>query len=780
MLKTVQTSTPGCLSTEASAFAAAITSGSSGLQQLAQNLLEAPTASAACSTATAFATAYQIFGGASDVGLGIANDTSGGVVGSRLPGAALFTATAQNANTAVGLNALISPALAGQASAVQSAIAHVQALADPTTNLLLAKTTGSLATSLTIVQAITDAVAPPTASSATISGIVAGTGAIADAAITVTDTTGKTASATAAADGTYSANVTGMTAPVFVLATDPVGANGPMVSVAASLPSSGNATVNVSQLTTAITALLTSDGNVFGITANNIAGYVTPTTLANAITLLNRALSPIVSANGLSVSGNNPITSPLTADDTGNDAVASAVNLFPYGVGLQLVATANPAQTLALNSAAVVPSTPLPAPPAAGNYIDFMQTELQKCLAVPLAGRSSDATCNGIVDSGFLASGYTTLATAYPDFALPTSVNATVARPRTLEFFTDTAGYQLALVRFRYTLTDGTLGRLVTVVRQVPSGTTPTTLPDGTVANWTFYGNQGSYDASVVTRAYRQHYFDTANTSYYAFGPAFIFNPSGPNAAAVNAVNVTGPGLPTSGIWLFRSSACGTANYMTIAGNAVSGPPNSGTQTFITSTTTGFKWSWAPLVHGTTFTPPTNQQWAATPVDATTIPFASLYTFQLYDVNGNSITSFTRRNVAPAVDATFAQVGAWPSLSPATAAAFLSPTGSLATAQTSVQVNWTNPPLGLPAFQVEAGSGPDAGATPVTVDGFGLPAGTASSVSISAGVSTSGEITSICTGSQFAAFGVNVYRFIQIEGRDPSDIQVFDQSQFNN
>lgn len=782
-LKTAQGANPGCLSAEAQAFANGITAGAGNLTQLAQNFLEASNNSSACSTVGAFTSAYQIFGGAADVGLGIANGQGGGVVGSRLPGAALFAVTTENASASIGLNALISPALASQVGSVQTAIAQVAAQSDPAADQLVAKSTGPVATSVAAAQTVVQAAVPPTSgtgSSASIAGVVAGNGPVSFAAITISDVNGNTVGATAAVDGTYSAAIGGLTAPVFIVATDPSGTNGPMMSISATLPDKGSAIINVTPLTTAICAMLTYSGDIFSIDSNSVGG-ITPAEISNAVSILNAALAPIVTANGLSVSGNNPITANMAADDTGNDAVANAVNLFPYGTGLQLVATADPTQTLVLDYQTAVPSTPLPAPPVASNYLDFMQVELQKCLAVPLNGRSTDATCNGILDPAFLSNGYTTLATAFSDFALPTSVGAKVARPKTLEFFTSTTGgYQVALVRFRYTLTDGTLGRIIVVMREVPAGTTPVTLPDGTVAAWNFYGNQGNYDASVVTRAIRETYLSAGTQSFYAFGPAFIFNPSGPNAANVNSVNITGPGLPGAGIWLFRSSACGTANYMAISGAVRSGPPNGGTQTFTTSTTTGFKWSWAPLQAGTTFVPPTNAQWAVAPVSAASIPFASLYTFQLYDVNGNSIASFTRRNVAPPVDATFAPVTPWPTLSGATQSDFLVPGGALTGSVSSFTAYWTNPPLGLPAFQVEAGSGPETGTTPATVDGFGLPTGTTADVAVTAGASTNGEITSVCSGSQFSAFAAGLYRFIEIQGRDPSDIQVFDNRQYNN
>jgi virginiamycin B lyase len=156
---------PTCFSAEASAFANAMTLGSGNLAQLAQNLLEAPTRSAACNTATAFASAYQIFGGAADVGLGIASGSGGGLVGGKLPGIALFAATSDNASAVVGLNALTSPALASQVTSVQTAIANVTAQSDPTANQLVARSSGAVTTTITGAQTVVTTVAPPASSS---------------------------------------------------------------------------------------------------------------------------------------------------------------------------------------------------------------------------------------------------------------------------------------------------------------------------------------------------------------------------------------------------------------------------------------------------------------------------------------------------------------------------------------------------------------------------------------------------------------------------------------
>jgi hypothetical protein len=156
----------GCMGAEAAAFASAINSGANGnLNQFAQNLIEAPFGSSACDTVAAFTSAYQIFGGAGGVGIGIANRAGATGGASGIGGIALFAATASNADTAVGINALLAPALAGQTSAVQSGIGSVSALAKPVTDQLLANTSGDFTSNVGVAQNLILTVAPPPSTS---------------------------------------------------------------------------------------------------------------------------------------------------------------------------------------------------------------------------------------------------------------------------------------------------------------------------------------------------------------------------------------------------------------------------------------------------------------------------------------------------------------------------------------------------------------------------------------------------------------------------------------
>jgi hypothetical protein len=156
-----QVSGSGCLGAEAAALAAAITSGGANLDQLMKNLLEAPFSSAACNTAGAFTSAYQIFGGAGNTGIGITNQAGATGGGQSVGGVALFATATANADTAIGINALLAPALAGQINAVQNGIGSVSALAKPVTDQLLASSSGDFTSNVGVAQTLILTVAPP-------------------------------------------------------------------------------------------------------------------------------------------------------------------------------------------------------------------------------------------------------------------------------------------------------------------------------------------------------------------------------------------------------------------------------------------------------------------------------------------------------------------------------------------------------------------------------------------------------------------------------------------
>jgi hypothetical protein len=159
-----QAANSGCLGAEALAFTNALlakTNSLSQLTQIAQNLIHAPFVSTACSNAAAFTSAYQIFGGAGGSSIGVTNQGSATGDVSQIGGIALFATATTNADTALGINALIAPALANQTGAVQSGIGTVSGLIKPVTDQLLSVTSGDLGTNVGIAQNLILTVAPP-------------------------------------------------------------------------------------------------------------------------------------------------------------------------------------------------------------------------------------------------------------------------------------------------------------------------------------------------------------------------------------------------------------------------------------------------------------------------------------------------------------------------------------------------------------------------------------------------------------------------------------------
>ena len=157
-LKGTDAAPPSCMSAEALAFYNGMLTGAANLDALAQALVSAPGSSAACNTADAFGAAYQIFGGAGGLGLGLTNGT--GINALRLAGAALFALASQNAEGSIGLNALISPLLAAQLAAIQSAISGVTSLSQATSDALLARSSGPIADNLADSRNLLVTVAP--------------------------------------------------------------------------------------------------------------------------------------------------------------------------------------------------------------------------------------------------------------------------------------------------------------------------------------------------------------------------------------------------------------------------------------------------------------------------------------------------------------------------------------------------------------------------------------------------------------------------------------------
>ncbi|PXW22928.1 hypothetical protein [Paraburkholderia caballeronis] len=636
-------------------------------------------------------------------------------------------------------------------------------------------------------------------SASRMTGTVASGYPVASASVTATDANGKTAAATADANGSYTLPTTGLAAPIVLVATDPSGRATPMVSILASLPASGsNATVNVTTLTTALAALLTPDSNPLDFVTPGAAtslSDVTPAKVQAATATLDQYLANLLTAAALPATF-DPIGTAFTANHTGADALLDLVSIVPEGAATYLAYSLPPtsatqdAAYLQLNSATVgsanVPATPAVSATTLANasslsgYLGTLPGLLKPCVAAGGAG----SACGGVIDASYKDNGYTNLTQYEPDLA---SSDLSLGSPSIVALNASGTG---ALIGIPYALTTaaGNLGdyTVYTTVQQTAGGT------------WAIVGNQLDYDVSVSTRTTYRHFLDAftnstgnADADFVDAGLSLNVNLNGPNGGNINSAHVTGPGLPDAGLWLAISTVTGDGS-LAIETTQQSGPPSAGANSG-GSNTNEYRWSYATPPNGQPFTPPTKGFWRPTPIDVTALPMYGVYQFTLYDGSGNPLAQLSVTNPNPPADAslgvsaytqgnsTAMPQGAWPGLGSDVATNFLAPTGSLAAAQTSVTVDFTQPPtqpdnldpLTLTGVQVQSeqkghgGSGGTGYEKTATV-----PDRDTTSVTVTA-----------ASGQSFLAIGANsppTYRIVQLRSKNAHGVLFYWNATYRN
>jgi hypothetical protein len=505
-------------------------------------------------------------------------------------------------------------------------------------------------------------------------GTVAVGGPVANANITVIDANGKSVTTTSDASGNYTISLAGLTAPLLIVASDPAGVHPALASIVASIPSGTTAPVigNVTTLTTAVAALLTTSGNALELTGSGSLSALAQTgSVTAAIAKLNTALSTILPANGIKAASFDPVGTTFTANQTGADAVIDAVQVVPApNGGTQIISSAAPSNGIALNQSTSV-STPLVSPSVSAGYLSSLMTALTQCLA----GTSS--ACTQAVDTNYKENGFTTFATAHPKIA---AASVTIGTPQTLGFITGAGGVQEALVSIPYTTTGGVAGTEVTVVQQTGSNT------------WDIIGNQQQYDATISSYMSRWQFLDAndAPNSRYEAGLGISIPVGGPNPANLAAASVTGPGI-SGALYLVPRAAAGNGT-LALTSTKQTSVPTGGMKSG--SNTNLYRWSWQTLPGATgTYSPPSGRQgfYASSAVDLTTVPQFATYTVTFYDSTGTQIGQpMSVVNTTPPISAAAGAGVAWQSLAAGVQSDFLNPNGALAAAQSSVTLSWSN------------------------------------------------------------------------------------------
>ncbi|EIF35283.1 hypothetical protein BCh11DRAFT_03098 [Burkholderia sp. Ch1-1] len=618
---------------------------------------------------------------------------------------------------------------------------------------------------------------PPAVTATAVGGTVAAGSALVGANVTLIDATGAQATATTNAQGAYSIPVKGMTAPFLIIASDAARLSAPLVSVLAQLPTgTAPAVVNVTTLTTAITAMLTASGNPLDLASTAALTKVTLPAVQIATITLDTMLANILAQNGLQLAGFDPIGVAFTPNHTGADAVIDTVSLVTSANGgLSLLSNAAPGMTVALNNK-TAQSVTLAAPPVAANYLAPLATLLTACAA----NGTLNTSCSPAIDATYLENGSTDLAVGHgvTDAAL---TGAVFGSPKTLAFFTRN-GKQLALVQLPFTLASGTAAGVLYSIAQQRA--TPVTLADGTQLDWDLIGNQSQFAVSIDSQIARRTFLDSrlSDVNRYESGLTIAI-PTASNPTVYSA-SVTGPGLAAP-VWLMQRDTVGS-NTLGLSDAVLNAAPVSPATT--SSNTSLYRWSWQSLSSTANFTAPAaSGYYSPQSIDASGVPLYSTYTVTFYDRNGAQLGQSSIINPGSPLSAAAGSSVAWPTLLPDFATEFLTPAGSLAGTQYAMSVTWSSLVNGrdlaypVTSVQIQA-TGLTALGSVTEVDGFsvGAPNNTTFGqyqTTVSASVDSLGVVT--CSNCPFPPLISGNSRLVQLSGGQ-NGIAFYDITKYND
>ena len=588
--------------------------------------------------------------------------------------------------------------------------------------------------------------APPAATQ--LSGVAASGAPLAGASVSVIDSSAAStdpAAVTSGANGSYTIDISGLTAPLVVRAIAVVdGVSTTTLSVVPTVNANVVNTANVTPLTNAVAALVAPGGDPAALLVPAaLAANGTAANVANASALVVNTLSTDAAIASALGAGFNPQTTPFVANGTGIDGVLDklAVAVSPSGVSITnlsapVTAVAVPAPVL-LTAAQTATPTVVPTLPASASASDLpsaadlaaLGAKFEACLALPVAQRVT-------LDAG----GTVTAMSAPCNYA-----------PADWRSNGRTWGQEVGQFTFAKNLLTGTkVGKGLVVLTAAPDNLVdpkefkhpycntatcvvvrwPLTTASGQASGsdwvlakvggaWNFVGNQRPYRTFADPRLNRKLNTNrdgaaAGNTGNpYFFKDRFesvlrlIFDLNSPGTASVRAARFTGPGLPAAGVVLFRSQRCATDDRMGITYQNGSTRLNTNVAAFqfwTGAATAEFVLDAAnldgsplampaPVLNATTAS---FQDFSPTAVanQAITIPAWSRYKIEIFrfDVLSDTPDEIVYARIGSAAENASLGVGKpWPTLAQGFIDAWLTPTGASAGAVSSVAqtMAWT-------------------------------------------------------------------------------------------
>jgi hypothetical protein len=257
------------------------------------------------------------------------------------------------------------------------------------------------------------------ASTITISGIAAKSIALSGASIIASNATGNLGAAvTVGADGAYSITIPADAQVPIILTASVIAPSGEKESYSTVIVDKANTTANITHITNAIAALLSSNGNPDQLAADITKGSsITQANLTEKTQAIQNLLK--TATDVLGVSSIDPIKSSFVLNGQGYNKFLASINvaITPTAttsnieIGLRSKALSASSQPIAAQFASNQPTLPtLPAVQAADFMADGtvaklaqLMTDMQNCYALPLGSRIASTPSGATVVNGAAA-----------------------------------------------------------------------------------------------------------------------------------------------------------------------------------------------------------------------------------------------------------------------------------------------------------------------------------------------------------------------------------------
>ncbi len=591
-------------------------------------------------------------------------------------------------------------------------------------------------------------------STASVTGVAASGAPIIDGIVTLTCSgAGEAAKtvATNASTGAFTFTLDNCTAPYVLSVVGTIGnSQGTLVSVLAAAPDAGvTATANITPITNAIASQLASTGDPLDLIANISTEKtgLTAALISGRRDALAALLVDTLVAAGLPATF-DILGGTFSADRTGMDKLLDNIKVQVTPAGVKLTNIAGNQSDDMGNMAGAAPSADL----SAGSFTftgnttvaqataaklsavlddttigDTMRDQINACFAQPKATRGSfaannlSAACRAMpVATDYLNDGKNRASEF--DGVLTDSLydGAIVRMPEIIRFYSSTAADTRALIRFTMVRTDGVVESFDIVGERSTANTAGVAVLRGNQRLFkvfvTGYVHKRVQIANKGTVAKAGTFYGTGIQVYVGMREGGAGGTAGTSntGRAVGFVKVTGPGLPSAGLFL-RPTLAGCDSYYSIAVSATSTPTRCvslyklASRAATTTDTDNF---------AANFGDATRPDFAAAMANDTAIlaiqAYAS-YKFELFNTSSALVaTYYERLRSRPATMGTIARKSGeidkmiWNTLSPDTVALINAPAGTAFAGgnPSSFPVKWKNEANAAPIFSVGVQSNP--------------------------------------------------------------------------